>query len=311
MTGLPMLKGRPLPPGARVALVAPSSPFAEGVVEAGCAELARLGYEPVYEETVFAREGYVAGTAAIRAAAFQRAWADPSVAALVAVRGGYGSAQMLPLLDAAALRRTPKVFVGYSDTTALMAWLTCHARITAVHGPMVEGRLAAGPAGYDETSLVRLLAGEAGVSLAPPGLRSERGGEATGPLYGGTLTQLAASLGTPYAFDPPEGCVLFLEDANERPYRLDRLLTQLDQAGILGRARALVFGEMRGCDEAGGSPAARDVIAALAARTEGPVLSGFASGHTTGPCWSLPLGTTVRVTGGAVPRVVVEEAVVG
>ena len=87
-----------------------------------------------------------------------------------------------------------------------------------------------------------------------------RAGEAAGPLFGGTLTQLVGSLGTPFAFAPPEGCVLFLEDVNERPYRIDRMLTQLRQSGVLARAAALVFGEMRGCDEPGRRTTAWDVI---------------------------------------------------
>jgi muramoyltetrapeptide carboxypeptidase len=310
MMPLPMLRGRALAPGDAVALVAPASPFAPEIVEAGRVELARLGYTAVHDDSLFARDGYVAGTPEVRAEAFMRVWRDPRVAALVAVRGGYGSVQMLPHLDADALRRSPKLLVGYSDLTALTAWLTCHARITALHGPMVDQRLGAGPAGYDEASFRRLVAGETNVVLAPPGLRTVRPGEAAGSLYGGTLTQLTASLGTPYRFDPPDGSVLFLEDVNERPYRLDRMLTQLDQAGILARASALVFGEMRGCDEPGGRPAAADVIGAVAARARGPVLTGFPSGHTTGPCWSLPLGVRVRVAAGARPAVVVEEAVV-
>src|SRR4030095_16279809 len=95
--------------------------------------------------------------------------------------------------------------------------------------------------------------------------------------------------------DPPDGCVLFLEDVNERPFRIDRMLTQLRLSGVLGRARALVFGEMRGCGEPGGGVAARQVIERLTADVRGPVLFGFPSGHTTGPCWTLPLGVSVRV----------------
>jgi muramoyltetrapeptide carboxypeptidase len=311
MTGRAMLRGRALRPGDRVALVAPASPFAPEIVTRGAAELTRLGYVPVHDDAVFARHGYVAGLPDARAEAFMRAWRDPGVAALVAVRGGSGSAQMLPHLDVDAVRRTPKLFVAYSDPTALTTWLTCHAGVTALHGPMVDQRLEAGPAAYDERSFRQLAEGAAGVRLAPPGLRVVRAGEAVGPMYGGTLTQLTASLGTPYRFDPPEGCVLFLEDVNERPYRLDRMLTQLAQAGILARAAAIVFGEMRGCDEPGDGPVAGDVIAAVAGAGDVPVLAGFPSGHTTGPCWSLPLGVRVRVSAGATGAVVVEEAVVG
>jgi muramoyltetrapeptide carboxypeptidase len=102
--------------------------------------------------------------------------------------------------------------------------------------------------------------------------------------------------------------VLFLEDVNERPYRLDRMLTQLRLAGILERARALVFGEMRACDEANGQASALDVIRGLTTECEGPIITGFPSGHTTGPCWTLPLGVRVRIVTAPRPAIVVEES---
>ena len=304
-----MLKPRALRPGARVAIVSPASPFSRESFDRGIAELRRLGYEPVYDEDVFARAGaYLSGSAELRAAAFLRAWTDPSVSALVAARGGYGSVQILPSLDRQTLRRTPKLFVGYSDNTSILSWLTCQCGIVAVHGPMLDGRLGRGAAGYEDASFRSFLQGDTDVTLAPAGLHTLRDGNASGPLFGGTITQLAASLGTPYAFDPPEGCVLFLEDVNERPYRLDRLLTQLRLSGILGRARALVFGEMRGCDEPGGEALALDVIHSVAAACSGPVLAGFPSGHTTGPMWTLPLGVRVRVATTPAPRLIIEES---
>src|SRR5574338_809870 len=116
-------------PGDRVALVAPASAFSPADLEAGVAELRRIGFDPVYEESIFARRQYLAGDAATRAAAFRSAWRNPDVAALIAVRGGYGSMQLLPLLDREEIARTPKAFVGYSDTTALLTWLTLHAGI--------------------------------------------------------------------------------------------------------------------------------------------------------------------------------------
>jgi muramoyltetrapeptide carboxypeptidase len=122
-----------------------------------------------------------------------------------------------------------------------------------------------------------------------------------GFLFGGTMAMLVASLGTPYAFMPPGECILFLEDVNERPYRLERMLTQLRQAGVLARARALVFGEMRGCDEADGRVTAADAIREATQDFHGPILFGFPSGHTAGPCWTLPLGALVRVVGAPSP----------
>ena len=306
-----MRKPRALKPGDRIAIVAPASPFARDEFDRGVAELTRLGFAPAYDESVFATESaYLAGSAELRATSFMKYWNDPSVSALIAVRGGYGSVHMLPLLDPPTLMRAPKLFIGYSDNTSLLSWLTCGCGITALHGPMLERRLASGAVGYDERSLLALTGDGRGVELAPEGLEVLRPGHVQGPLYGGTMAQLIASLGTPFAFAPPDGCVLFLEDVNERPYKIDRMLTQLRLSGVLGRARGLVFGEMRGCDEPGGSVTARDVIARLTADFSGPVLFGFPSGHTTGPCWTLPLGVDVRVESRPRPMIVIEDAAV-
>jgi muramoyltetrapeptide carboxypeptidase len=230
------------------------------------------------------------------------------VAALIALRGGYGSVHLLPLLTALAPAEQPKLFIGYSDNTSILSWLNCQAGVTALHGPMIDGRLARGASGYDESSFLALLQGGRGLALAPDGMLVVRDGEAAGPMFGGTLTQLTASLGTPYAFAPPEGCVLFLEDVNERPYRLDRMLTQLALSGILARAAALVFGEMRGCDEPGGRATALGVVQSFAGQCAGPIVYGFPSGHTNGPCWTLPLGVSCRIVTAPRPAIIVEES---
>jgi muramoyltetrapeptide carboxypeptidase len=299
-----------LEPGARVALVAPASPFKEDDLAAGVAELARLGFEAVYDERLFARRRFVAGTAAERAAALTDAWRDPSVRGIVAMRGGYGSAQLLPELDAATLRGAAKVFVGYSDVTALLTFYVQHG-VTCFHGPMVERRLAAGESGYHRESLLAAVTrAEPMGRLAPPGLDVLRDGEAAGTLVGGTLSQLTASLGTPYAFECPEAAILFIEDVAERPFRIHRMLTQLAQAGQLARASALVFGEMPGCDEPGGGHLIRDVLAEFVESFRGPVLFGFPSGHTSGPSWTLPFGVQARVQTGPAPAVIIEEPAV-
>jgi muramoyltetrapeptide carboxypeptidase len=278
-------------------------------LERGIAELRRLGFDAAYSPVVAARGLFSAGSPAERARDFQTAWTDPSVSALVALRGGYGSAQLLPLLDAGAIAASPKLFVGYSDTTAILTWLTCHAGVTALHGPMVDRRLSRGPAGYDEASFVRLLQGDVPLDLPCPDGVVLHEGEAAGPLFGGTLTQLTASLGTPWAFVPPDGSVLFLEDVNERPYRIHRMLTQLVQAGLVSRARAIVLGQMPGCDEPGhGGPTALDAARDALEGFGGPVFAGFPSGHTTGACVSLPFGTTVRVHAQGPPSLRVEES---
>lgn len=307
---------RRLPPalkrGDRIAVVSPASAFAREEFDAGIAELRRLGFVPVYDETVFAREaGYLAGTAESRAGAFLRYWRDPDVRALIATRGGYGSVHVVPFLDRDVICATPKLFIGYSDNTSILSWLTCQCAITALHGPMLDRRLSRGSAGYDEGSFMALASGGAGISLAPDGLVVLQSGETVGPLHGGTLTTLVSSLGTPYAFDPPSRSILFIEDVGERPYRIDRMLTQLRLSGVLERASGLVFGEMRSCDEPGGAVTARAVIERLTKGFHGPVVYGFPSGHTSGPCWTLPLGVTVRLTTHPRPSLLVEEAAVG
>jgi muramoyltetrapeptide carboxypeptidase len=135
-------------------------------------------------------------------------------------------------------------------------------------------------------------------------------GEAAGPLFGGNLTQLAASMGTPYAFDPPAGCVLFLEEVGERPYRIHRLLTQLRFAGVLLRACAIVFGECPGCDEPDASVTVCGVVADALRGFPGPVVFGLPAGHTAGPALTLPLGVRARVTAGSSPVVEILESAV-
>jgi muramoyltetrapeptide carboxypeptidase len=306
-----MRKPRALAPGDRIAVVAPASPFTREEFDRGVEEIRRLGFEPAYDDTVFARQRYVAGSPAVRAAAITAAWRDPSIAGLVGVRGGYGSAQVLPLLDPAEAVRACKPFVGYSDLTAMLTFLTLGCQLVAFHGPMLAGRLGRGAEGYDERSFVSALCRREPMGeLAPPGLETVRAGDAGGVLLGGTLTQLLASIGTRYAFAPPDGYVLFLDEVGERPYRLDRMVLQLRQTGLLGRAAAVVIGELPRCDEPTGDPTARAVMAELFADFRGPVLIGFPSGHTVTPAMTLPFGVQARVVADRRPRLVIEEAAV-
>ena len=305
-----MQKPRALVPGDRLAVVAPASTFDRECFAAGLDELRRLGFDPVYDDRIFARQRYLAGSAEIRAAAIEEAWSDPSIAGLVSVRGGYGSAQVLPLLDRNLARRVSKPFVGCSDLTALLTFLTLECGIVAFHGPMVVG-LGRGEAGYDRHSLLGALCRREPLGeVSPPGLVTLRRGDAEGVLLGGTLTQLVASLGTPFAFSPQDDYVLLLDEIGERPYRLDRMVTQARQSGLLARARAVVIGELPQCDEPSGDPTGRAVMADLFADFPGPVIAGFPTGHTAGPAFTLPLGVRCRVSTDPRPCVIITEAAV-
>jgi muramoyltetrapeptide carboxypeptidase len=307
-----LLRPAALRPGDRIAVVAPASPCAAEAFGQGVLELESQGFEVTVDDRVWAQAGgYLAGDAALRAAHLQEAFADPGIAGIVCARGGYGSAHILPLLDADAIAASPKVFVGYSDITAIHAWLQQRCGLVSFHGPMLEGRFA-DRARYDRDSFVRAVSVAAPMgALVPPGLEIWREGEASGVLVGGTITQLAASLGTPFAFDPPPGCVLFFDEVNERPYRLDRLLTQLIQAGIIGRAAAIVFNELPGCDEPGGEVRGADAVRRVLDGFAGPMLAGFPSGHTPGATMTLPFGVHATVVARGRPALVIEEAAVG
>jgi muramoyltetrapeptide carboxypeptidase len=306
-----MLKPRALSPGDRLAVLAPASAFPKEEFDEGIAELERLGFLPVYDDSVFARRHYLAGPAELRAEALRRAWRDPSIAGVIAVRGGYGSMQLLPLLDRAEATNARKPFIGYSDLTSILNFLTLQCGVVSFHGPMLARRLGRGEQRYDRSTFERALLEKTPMGeITAPSVESIINGEAAGMLIGGTLTQIVASLGTPFAFDPPAGHVLFIDEVNERPYRLDRMMTQLRQAGLLARASAVVFNELPKCDEPSGEPSARAVVADLVKGFPGPVLFGFPSGHTSGALITLPFGVQCRVVADARPRLIIEESAV-
>ena len=304
-----LIKIRPVRPGATVALVAPASPFPRSEFDCGIAELQRLGFQTTWDERVFEADGFVAGTPQLRAASLQDALMRTDVDAIMSVRGGYGSVQILPLVDAAVWAERRTAFIGYSDVTSLHTVINQTAGLVSIHGPMLDGRLSRGRESYDPTSLLTsLLDHEVGDVFAPNLMVLRDGRDIVGPIFGGTLTQLVASLGTPYAFAPPVGHILFLDEVGERPYRLDRMLMQLKFAGVLARASAIVCNEMPKCDEPTGAPTARDTVRAALADFPGPVLFGVPSGHANCESVTLPFGVRARVVAGHRPRLIIEES---
>lgn len=309
------MKIRPVRPGATVALVALATPCARETVDRGVDELRRLGFNPVLDERVFATDPavpFTSGTADLRAAALRDALSNPAVDAILAVRGGYGSVEVLPGVDLDVWRGRRTAFIGYSDLTSVHAAL--HGRpsvpgLVTVHGPMVDGRLASGPEAYDPASFLTTLLDHPVGELRPDGVEVlAPAAEVRGPLVGGTLTQLAASLGTPYAFDPPAGHVLLLDEVGERPYRLRRLLMQMRLSGVLARAAAVVFNELPRCDEPGGTLTARTTVHEALRGFPGPILFGLPSGHTSGALLTVPFGVEARVVTAGRPGLVIDEA---
>lgn len=302
---------RALASGDVVAVVAPASPFDGAAFEAGVAELRHLGFRPEWQPDLFARQRYLAGEPSLRAADFLAAWRDPRVAGLIGARGGYGSAQIVSSLDPGTIRATPRAFVGYSDLTTILTHLVCHCGVVAFHGPTVAGRLGRGAEAYDRASfLAALTVARPMGELALAGAETLVAGEARGRLMGGTLTQIAAAAGTAYALAPWDDTLLLLEDVGERPYRLDRLVQQVRDSGLLRRVRGVVLGTFPRCDEPGGVVTAREVLASLFAGFPGPVVYGAPFGHVDGPALTLPLGVRGRLVAGAAPILEVEEPAV-
>jgi muramoyltetrapeptide carboxypeptidase len=279
----------PLARGDRVAVVAPAGPVDRAALEAGLATLAGLGVEPRASEGLGARHLFAAGTRARRLDELNAALADPDVAGIVCARGGAGVLHLLDGLDLEALRARPRRLLGYSDITFLHLVLDREAQVS-FHGPMVARELATGL--FDRDSLEQGLFGEGAPWAAPEGtLRALRPGAAEGVLRGGCLSILASAVGTPWAFVAEPGTLLFLEDVDEPPYRIDRMLRQLRAAGAFDGVVGCVFGEMAGCaaNPANGYRLEEVLVEALAG-LEMPVAIGLPSGHTTVPNVTLPLG---------------------
>ena len=298
-------------PGEAIDVVTPASACRREALAAGVEVLEGWGYRPRVPPDLFEGSGIVAAPDAARYRTLHRALRRPDSRVVWCVRGGYGSAQVLPWLDAERLRAGRKVLLGCSDVTALLSYVTTHCGLVGFHGPMLV-HLAAGGDGYDRASLLgQLTSARPYGELAAGGLEVLKRGRARGPLLGGTLTQLAASLGTPFAFGAPPGFVLLLDDVDERPYRIDRMLVQLRQAGVLARAGAVVCAEFPGCDEPGSGLTVRSVLAEALGDVPGPVLFGLPTGHAAGPLLTVPLGVDVTVEATAGGRLIIEEAAVG
>lgn len=296
--------------GDVVGVVAPAGVVDAERLAAGVAVVEQWGLSVELGAAVRARAGYLAGDDASRRADLQRMLDTPEVRAVFCARGGYGSQRLVPDLDLTALVRGPKPIVGYSDATALLG-AALRAGVLAIHGPMVAADLARGLARRSLEHLHALLFDpayrwEAEVPLAI------RPGRATGRLVGGCLSVLVTTLGTPWAPDT-RGAILFLEDVNEVPYRIDRMLTHLRQAGCLDAVAGVVFGTMAACRSWDGIAVA-DVVRACFADAPYPVGFGLPAGHDPAAAGvenlALPLGAHVLLDTEAGRLAALEPAVV-
>jgi muramoyltetrapeptide carboxypeptidase len=288
----------PAGPGDRVGVAALSGPVDPARLEAGLAALRRLGFEPVLAANLGSRDGLFAGGDAERLAAFHRLAADPDLPAILFARGGHGLLRLLPALDWELLQRRPRAYVGYSDLTPFLLEVVRRLGLVAFHGPMVAADLARGLAPAEEESLLGALAGRyPAVQPFARWLRETPARGASGPLLGGCLSLLTATLGTPFA-PCLDGALLFWEDLNEPPYRVDRMLTHLGLSGSLANIVGMIVGHLEnGRRPTGEPPDWPALVSGSVARYSWPLAWGLESGHVA-PNRTLPLGLSARLEDG-------------
>jgi len=286
----------PLMPGDTVGIVAPAGAVERAALEAGCRQLKALGHPAVYLDSIFDRDQYFAGSVDRRVNELHEMFRREDVKAIVAARGGYGCNYLLPFLDLGLIREHFKSLIGYSDLTTLHTWFDDQGLCT-FHGPMVAKDFAKAD-GVDVEAWRKVLRGqshrfELAATAATPVLME---GEAEGILYGGCLSMLVESLGTPYEIHPGE-CILFIEDVGVWPFQVDRMLMQLKLSGKLEKVRAILFGEMATCVQ---QELPEYTVASIATRVFGdlgvPMMMGVRSGHVASGNITLPMGGPVKVS---------------
>jgi muramoyltetrapeptide carboxypeptidase len=287
----------PLAAGDRIGVAAPGGPVRPEALERGIAYLRQRGYVPVPGRHLRERHGYLAGTDAQRLEDLSAFLKDDAIAAVWFARGGYGSARIVAGLDLAPLRRRPKALIGYSDVTVIQAAVHRRLGLATLHGPLVSE--LGDPEAFDEASLWGALAGDGRpIEHTFPEESVLRHGSGSGPLVGGCLSLLVSLVGT--RFEPPmDGAILFWEEVNEEPFRIDRMLGHLRLAGRLRRLAGMIVGRPVGCvprDPANHLPLA-EILSTHLDGTDYPVVLDFPAGHCPRKV-TLPLGRRARLDTG-------------
>jgi muramoyltetrapeptide carboxypeptidase len=289
------IKPPALSPGDVVGIIAPASNIDSQMLEAGCEVLRGLGYKPFYYDSIFEQELYFAGSFERRMREFEEMFQRDEVKAIICARGGYGTNYLLQALDPDMVRRHPKIFVGYSDLTNMLTYLYDRCGLVTFHGPMVTKDFAL----PDRVDLASWQAAVSGVKEwqvgADSGAKPLVQGSARGILYGGCVSLLVASLGTPYEIKT-ENTILFMEDVSTKPYQMDRMLLQLKLAGKFQGVRGIIFGEMLDCIQHKDQGYTLDhVVKRIVGDLGIPVAYGLRSGHVSRGNITLPFGVNAEL----------------
>jgi muramoyltetrapeptide carboxypeptidase len=290
------LKPPALLPGDTIGIVAPASNIKPDLLEQGCRELESAGFRTHYRPDIVSSFRYFAGSDARRREEFLEMLQAREIKAIFCARGGYGSSRLIPALSSEVLRAHPKIVSGASDITIVLGAMQ-RARVVSFHGPMVATTIRQGTPSYDRSLLIDLLQGARRLVFPLDGTAILREGEAEGRLTGGCLSLVVSALGTPAEADTTDS-IFVLEDIDAKPYQIDRMLTQLKQAGKFDGVRGVVFGEMLNCMQ---HPAQgyslEQVLVDVLQECNMPILFGFPTGHTQRkPNIIVPFGVRARLS---------------
>src|SRR5271166_2790111 len=285
--------------GDTVGIIAPAGPIQPDALEAGCATLLRMGYRPFYLPSILERDLYFAGSVERRVNELHEMFRSREVRAILCARGGYGCNYLLPHLDLGLIRRNRKIFAGCSDVTTLLTYFCDAAAVVTFHSPMAAGDFGR-PQGVDEEAWFAAVASTKGSerTFDASEVESLAKGSAEGVLYGGCLSLLCASLGTPYEIRTRD-TILFVEDLNEPPYRIDRLLMQLKLAGKFKGVKGIILGEMCKCDQRGAEDyTLQQIVRRVLGDLRVPIAFGLKSGHVSSGNFTLPFGVRAKLNVG-------------
>lgn len=289
------IKPAALVPGDVVGIIAPASNIDRDMLAAGCDVLRGLGYKPFYFDSIFEQELYFAGPHERRVREFEEMLEREEVKAIICARGGYGSNYLLQAVNCEKIAKHPKIFAGYSDLTTMLTYISDACGLVTFHAPMVTKDFAL-PNGVDFKSWQATIGGTSAWTVRPDsGARPLVAGTAQGNLYGGCLSILVASLGTPYEIRT-DGTILFIEDVATKPYQVDRMLMQLKLAGKLRGVRGIVFGEMLDCIQHKDQGYVLEYVVQRIVGDLGiPVAYGMRAGHVSRGNITLPIGVRAEL----------------
>lgn len=308
--------------GDKVGLVAPAWLIAEADLRATVEKIKQLGFVPVYSDKIRGRHGYFSGTDEERAGDFNHMIRNPEIKAVIFAGGGYGCARILDSIDYEALKKNPKVIMGFSDCTALINAISQTTGLVTFHGPI--GRTI--HPGYNRQQFENIVMRPADkylIESTEDDLEKAAGnkvyerytitpGKVCGELVGGNLTLICSLMGTPYQIDLKDKIVM-IEDTSEEPYRIDRMLTQLIASGELAKAAGIAFGICKGCDKSVKSSTPnsftlRQVIEDRIRQLNIPAVYGLSFGHNKNN-FTFPIGVQAELDAGTMTLTLLEKAV--